>query len=180
MAFIPNQLSSQLQITAESLPSGILSYHRTLAVMAGLVRAATTNYSVKQFTNRLLSGLKGHDFESEIMTLFFSLKNKSVMRAIRSTLSLCKTRFARSKRVLATVTTNARCLPRCSRVPVLCLVLCAVEMRRTLWSMFGLRFILTGRIRGSRLIRLPKARRLGGRSILAIGWNGRFFDYGTA
>lgn len=159
MAFIPQQLSSQLQVQAESLPTGISSYYRTLAVMAGLVRASVTNYSVKQFTNRLLSGIQGHDFQGEVVALFFSLSVKSAIHAIRLMSNWYKTRSEQSRQARATVTTSVRCWPRFSRAPGIYRVSFAAALRQMSWITFGLKFILIGRANGSRLTQHPKQRR---------------------
>jgi len=180
MALIPNQLSSQLQITAEPLPTGISSYIRTLAVMAGLVRAAVGNYRVKQFANRLLSGIQGHDFQGEIVALFFSLSVRFATHAIRLMWSWYKTRFGQSRQARATVTTNAHCLHRSWPVPDSCRASFAAVIRLKSWITFGWKFYATGTANGWRLILPPKQHRRVGVSTFRIALNGRFFNYAAS
>lgn len=134
-------LTSQ-KITLERLPSGLHSYYRTLDAMADFVRRAASDYSLKLFVNRLLlnSGIKGHDFQQEIVTLFFSLVIRFAIHAIRLTWSWCKTHGEQSKRALGTVTTRLLCSVHCWLRRAMSRGSSAAARPKPRWIMFGAKF----------------------------------------
>lgn len=148
----------QVQAHTETLPTGFASYLRSLAAMAELVKAACLNYRLKLFVNRLLLsiGIKGHDFPSEVASLFFSFVIRFGTRATRLTLSLFKTPCAHSKRNPVTVTTRLRFCVRCWLSRVLCHVLSSAACGLMWLTMYGARFTAIGMIHGFRLIRPTK------------------------
>lgn len=157
-AELKNQNSILTRI--ETLPSGIHSYYRTLAVMAQLVRASVKDYSLKLWLNNfyLSAGVKGHDFSSEVVSLFFSFVTAFVMRATRLTLNLYRTRRGRYKRLRAIVTIKLLYLRLCLPVLALHRASCAADLSLTLWRTSGLRLTAIGQASGSRLIQPTSAR----------------------
>ena len=159
-AELKNQNSILTRI--ETLPSGIHSYYRTLAVMAQLVRASVQDYSLKLWLNNfyLTTGIKGHDFSSEVVSLFFSFVTAFATRATRLTLNSCRTRCGRYKRLRAIVTTRLLYLRLCLRAAALLRALCAAGLSLTLWRTSGLRLTAIGRASGLRSIQPMSARYL--------------------
>ena len=107
-------------VTASRLPDGRQSYLQTLETMAGLVRQAPLDYSLKQFTNSLFNRhqVKGHNFIDEIRALFFSAEITSLTGGIRLMLNWCRTQNEQLKRVAAIVMTRLLCSVHCWPLPV--------------------------------------------------------------
>lgn len=110
-------------VTASRLPDGRQSYYQTLETMAGLVRQAPLDYSLKQFANSLFNRyqIKGHDFADEIRALFFSVGMGLPTAAIRLTLNWFRTQSEQFRRDAAIVTTRLRFFARFWPLPVSCL-----------------------------------------------------------
>lgn len=159
-----------IQTRSERLPAGLQSYYRTLDVMTDLVQKAVLDYELKIFVNSLLLAQKipGHDFSSEVMSLFFSLALQSATRVILLMLSLCRMLSARFWQAAVIVMTRSRSWRRCWRWRAIRRVLCAVVKRRTCLTMFGAKSIWIGATNGCPLIRPMRKPIQAGHSLLLI------------
>lgn len=168
--------SAQLRITARKLSAGLQSYIETLQAMASLVRLAALDYDVKRFTNYLFlnNSISGHDFQREIVTLFFSFGIRSVIRGIRSMSNWSRTFYEHCKPARAIATIRLRRFARCLLQRASSLDLSQAAKRGKSWIMFGVRFILIGPANGSPSILQTNKPRRDGSSLFPGAWNGRY------
>lgn len=178
------QAQSKTTIANETLPAGFSSYIVTLQRMAAMVQAACIGqrvsgiapFSLKNWVNSLLNkqGIQGHDFQGEVVTLFFSAAMQLPTDVTRLTLNWSVTFSRHCARLAAIVTTRFARWLRSWLMPGTFRASCAAAKPLMLWITFGVRSIWIGLTNGYHLILPTNKLSRAGHSGFPGGWNIRF------